>query len=91
MSPGDVLGACVFDPPGSNLYALHMVRTGIFSDVLLRADPGISGCTDTAIPLSITASSLSTRTSRVLHLHATIGKDYNHNIIYEQLTHTEFY
>ena len=75
VNPGDVLGACVFDPPGSSVYPLDVVRSASSSDELLRADSGSSGCTDTAVPSSITSSSLSTRTSRVLHLHATIGKN----------------
>ena len=71
VQAGDVIGACVFDPPGNDTLQNDIV--GVIDDsnrYLMTA--GTNGCGDAAVPQNV--SSLSTRNSRVLHIHADIGK-----------------
>ncbi len=78
VSAGDVLGACVFDPPdisGVITYRLDIVS----SENLLRTNtnPGTpTGCSATMAPSSFDrgASGIGSASLRSLHLWANIGK-----------------
>ena len=78
---GDVLGACVFNPPdriGVTTYRLDIVSRGNNED-LVRTDtnPGVpTGCGANVVPSTFVEGSSGTGTSgvRSLHLWANIGK-----------------
>ena len=70
VQAGDVIGACVFDPPGS---IRQNDVVGVFDDSnRYLMTTGINGCDDAAVPSTV--NSLSTTNSCVLHIHADIGK-----------------
>ena len=78
METGDVLGACVFDPPDSNgvtTYRLDIVSRGNNEDLVrTNTNPGVpTGCGANVVP-SFFVEGLGTSVSRSLHLWANIGK-----------------
>ncbi len=83
MATGDVLGACVFDPPddttsGVTTYRLDIVGRGS-GENLVRTDThsnSPAGCSATTVPSSFDggAAGTSTSGSRSLHLWANVGK-----------------
>ena len=70
VQAGDVIGACVFDPP-DNILQNDIVGEIDDSDRYLMTT-GTNGCGDAAVPSTV--NSLNRRDSRVLHIHADIGK-----------------
>lgn len=66
---GDVLGACISDPPG-DIQELEVVGIVLNSRVLLY---GVDGCTPNAVP-SMVSNPVTETTFRVLHLYSNIGK-----------------
>ena len=79
---GDVLGACVFDPPSKSVYRLDIAGrpgSGEADSELLKAKIAhTTGCTETSVPRSINFAKIRTqqddiRSSRVLHLSAIIS------------------
>ncbi len=78
---GDVLGACVFDPPNSNgvtTYRLDIVSRGNNEDLVRTStNPGVPiGCGANVVPSTFVEGPSGTGTSgsRSLHLWANIGK-----------------
>ena len=70
---GDIVGACIFRPPdgfGFSRRQLNIVGD-VNGETLLGMDE--SECTMDRIPFNISASRLSSQTSRRLHLYANIG------------------
>ncbi len=81
VAVGDVLGACLFDPPDSDgvaRYRLDLVSRASGED-LRRTDTHSSnpaGCSATSVPSSLSGSNSRDSTSRSLHLWAKIGELY---------------
>ncbi len=85
MATGDVLGACVFDPPddttsGVTTFRLDIVSRASMSENLVRTDtqPDIpAGCSASTVPSSFDEAEPDTRNrgsrDRSLHLWANIG------------------
>ncbi len=87
VAVGDVLGACVFDPPdvpGVVTYRLDLVsradedtedlrRTNSHSDNRIVIP---TGCSATSVPGSVRSSGTRDSNSRSLHLWANIGEQY---------------
>ena len=71
VQAGDVIGACVFDPPDDNTLQNDIVGEIDDSNRYLMTT-GTIGCGDAAVPSTV--NSLNRRDSRVLHIHADIGK-----------------
>ena len=71
VQAGDVIGACVFDPPDDDTLQNDVVGVIDDSDSYLMTT-GTNGCGDAAVPQRV--NSLSTTNSRVLHIHADVGK-----------------
>ena len=67
----DVLGACVDDPQGEEVFRLDIVGTSSSNSDALMATSA-SGCTDQRTIQTV--RSLNRQTGVVLHLHANIGK-----------------
>ena len=81
---GDVLGACVVDPPSDSVYCLDIAGrhgSGEASGNLLRAERAPAGCTETSVPRSFDFATITEHqditSSRVLHISATISR-YNY-------------
>ena len=72
VQAGDILGACVFDPDGNRRFPLDIV--GEVSGELLLAMDTVDGCTRDNLPMSISATDLSSINSRRMHLHANVSK-----------------
>ena len=71
VQAGDVIGACVFDPPDDDTLQNDVVGEIDDSNRYLMTT-GTNGCGDAAVPRNV--NFLSTRNSRVLHIYADIGK-----------------
>ena len=71
VQAGDVIGGCVFDPPDNDTLQNDVVGEIDDSNRYLMTT-GTNGCGDAAVPQNV--NSLSRRNSRVLHIHADIGK-----------------
>lgn len=71
VNPGDILGACIFDPQESTIHQLDIVRlTNDNDEILLRA--ATTGCSSTTLPLTV--SDFTMTGERIMHLYANIGK-----------------
>ncbi len=92
MATGDVLGACVFDPPddttsGVTTFRLDIVSRAVSgSENIVRTNtqPDIpAGCSATTVPSSFDGTSIGNRgsTDRSLHLWANIGISLKMNIL----------
>ena len=76
IQAGDIVGACIFDPPdenGRNVIQLDVVGDSDDEDNFLMST-GNSGCDNSAIPSTVSKNSLNMRESIVLHIHADISK-----------------
>ena len=67
---GDVIGACVFDPPEGNERQLDIVGE-VKGHSLMEMEE--DGCSLDEIPQTISNNDLSLRNSRLLHVYANIG------------------
>ena len=72
VQAGDVIGACVFDPPDDDTLQNDVVGEIDDSNRYLMTS-GTNGCGDAAVPSIV--NSLEQRDSRVLHIHAEIGTE----------------
>ena len=72
MEAGDVLGACVFNPPSDDRKQLDTVGE-YTSDLSMLMSTDKTGCGCDAVPSSTPSSSLVNSFDRVLHLYANIG------------------
>ena len=80
VEAGDVLGACVFDPRGSNHKQLDIVGEHSSDlSMLISTDDGGCDRDPAAVPSTVSSSSLGNVFDRVLHLYANIGKKYSLN------------
>ncbi len=71
VNPGDILGACIFDPTESNIHQLDIVReTNDNDEILLTA--ATTGCSSSSLPQTI--SDYTMVEERILHLYANISK-----------------
>ena len=70
---GDVIGACVFDPTGSQVRQLDIVGEADGYSLMETMDNATASyCRLNSIPSTILSSQLSTISSRILHVHAHI-------------------
>ena len=81
IEAGDVLGVCVFDPPGSNTHSLNVVGalggspSGSLWRIRVGSFPGGVApitCTETSVPPFV--SNGDTGSTRAVYLYANIGK-----------------
>ena len=74
VNAGDVLGACIFNPPEGNVQHLDIVgrrKDGVGIHRSWRA--GATGCTADSVPSSVIPQRPETLERNLLHLYANIG------------------
>ena len=75
VQAGDILGACIFDPPnedGRNVVQLDVVGDSNDTNNFLMST-GNKGCDDSTVPSTVMINSLNRKESVVLHIHADIS------------------
>ncbi len=87
VAVGDVLGACLFDPPdGSGVirYRLDLVSRADGGEDIRRTNShsnNPAGCSATGVPASVSTTGTRDSNSRSLHLWANIGEQYTAYIV----------
>ena len=72
---GDVVGACIVDPPGNSTHQLNLVSNTRRSRLMRMAS---KGCSLTDIPSPVSSVRLQMVTSRILHVYANITGMYKY-------------
>ena len=74
IEAGEVLGVCIFDPPGNTIHSLNLVGSvGTDTSDLLRLRPA-PDCTETSVPRSIDDSHSDHISNKAIYLYANIGR-----------------
>ena len=79
---GDVIGACIFEPPSLTTVQLDVVGQNASADRYLMRTTN-SGCSNTEVPSSVMDSSLTKMESLELHIHANISECKDIHIIFD--------
>lgn len=77
---GDVLGACIFDPPSSDIFQLDIVGSNAGDERYLMTHRH-ARCGIVDVPSTVESTSLVRESSLVLHIHGNIGKLSNNYVI----------
>ena len=81
VEEGDMLGACVFKPPGMGTHELKIVGKGSTDSLMKLHGMHQKVCSTNSISATIQMTRLRSESSRQLHLHANIGI-YTHTHIH---------
>ena len=73
VQAGDMIGACIYEPPSLSTVQLDVVGQNASADRYLMRTSN-SGCSNIAVPSSVMNSSLTKLESLELHIHANISE-----------------
>ena len=76
IEAGDFVAACVYDPAGGTRQ-LDVIGRNVAGYLMRTEEDDVSDCSESSLPTNVLNSRLSNRTSRILHLYATITGRYN--------------
>ena len=76
VQAGDFVAACIYDPSDWSSRQLDLIGRNVTGS-LKRTDEGFTSCSENSLPSVVLDNQLETRSSRILHLYATITGRYN--------------